>query len=444
VALVRGVENLEAAGSHTSYCLLEINGRQVGKTQNIGGKEENSFYWNEEFIIKVYQPLNEVLSIQIRGSDGAVESASRDPNLGEAAVRLEDVIKHTVIDRKFKIGAGLGEISLKLSWRSDAPLVVPPAILGSPADGGLDATYVSSPGNTSHSQDEIVQGLAYLGRSNSPRPTSGQLDGNLGTADSWVNRHEWVNGNLVRRSASRSPTKLPARAGFLFLTLKSASNLRNLPNTVGTRDAFCSIEVGGKEYRTKTVPNDHNPKWDENIKIALLDAPEKEVITVTVLDDDGIVGQHKGGIFGDVAVKVSDVISTGPLERGWKLGDTQINDEGKTGTPELFMKISFEADEAAKSEPAQVESKKEVQEEERVLGGAPTRKQGWLMKKGGGKKEVDGTYSPRGLGRNNWNKRFFLLQGPLLKYHESSAMVSSLFSGDLTTCEVLEGGELKA
>lgn len=193
-----------------------------------------------------------------------------------------------MIDRSFKIGKTSAEIALLLTWTPDTARSmpdVPMETLSSPAMPRFGASPLRyPPRQQATSQQEIVEGLAYLGRSSprdgKSRSPRGPLDENLGDAQSWVNEHEWQNGNLVRRSqvVKRSPNRVSkAPPGVLIVHVKSASNLKNL-EMLGTSDPYCKVKVAGEKLKTKTIENDLNPRWDETFRIPIYETPESEVL----------------------------------------------------------------------------------------------------------------------------------------------------------------------
>ena len=69
--------------------------------------------------------------------------------------------------------------------------------------------------------------------------------------------------------------------------------------------------------------------------------------------------------------------------------------------------------------------------------------QGFLFKKGGGKVDKKGEAVSGVFDRTNWTKKFFFLDGPLLKYYEDSEMKGKPnYEGDLTAAEVSRDGVL--
>ena len=81
--------------------------------------------------------------------------------------------------------------------------------------------------------------------------------------------------------------------GKLEVRIVSCSNLANT-ETFGTSDPYCTVSCEGRKYRTTTIKNDLNPRWDEKFSFMIAD-PASERLHFEVKDHNKVMSDDNMG-----------------------------------------------------------------------------------------------------------------------------------------------------
>ncbi|XP_050541357.1 extended synaptotagmin-3 [Daktulosphaira vitifoliae] len=119
--------------------------------------------------------------------------------------------------------------------------------------------------------------------------------------------------------------KLPEPEGVLRVHIVQAKNLvakdMSLMGRKGKSDPYVIITLGAKEYRTPTIKNDLNPKWDYWCEFVSF-SPRGQLLKLKLFDEDEIVGKKHSNL-GKISFEVYGAVHLGEVDKWVNLEDTK-------------------------------------------------------------------------------------------------------------------------
>ena len=298
VVAVGSASNLKDAdtfgGGSDGYVTLEIDGME-GKTKTI--ENTSNPVWGEVFAFTVSRETAAVAAVgdvtravNIKVMD---EDTGGDDTLGELSIPLCDVFgpangleDHTISGHYSFTGAKQpGSIALVLTWIKHGTAT------SADTEAAKQAALKSMP------DPAPAAAAAGSGGSAAPAPKPAPAPAPAPAA--------------VKPAAPAKPAAHVAKGGTLSVVMQSAKSLRNA-DTFDKSDPYASVTFKGATLKTKTVNNNLNPVWDEELQLtisasdaAAATAGGGEVLKLQVFDDDA-AGDDELGV---TQVRLTDVFA---------------------------------------------------------------------------------------------------------------------------------------
>eukprot|EP00741_Cyanophora_paradoxa_P007110 tig00001093_g6881.t1 len=116
-------------------------------------------------------------------------------------------------------------------------------------------------------------------------------------------------------AAPRGMGQSNMREGLVVCRIMQARGLKDA-DTFGKSDPYTIVKLGAKSKRTKTIPNNLNPVWNEELALDFKEGVDETELVVQVFDEDrGMSDDFIGGF----RISLQDLMHGQPLERWFSL-----------------------------------------------------------------------------------------------------------------------------
>uniref|UniRef100_A0A2S2QJV6 Extended synaptotagmin-2 n=1 Tax=Sipha flava TaxID=143950 RepID=A0A2S2QJV6_9HEMI len=118
--------------------------------------------------------------------------------------------------------------------------------------------------------------------------------------------------------------KLPEPEGVLRVHIVQAKNLVAKDMKLigkGKSDPYVTVTLGAQQFKTPTINNDLNPKWDYWCEFASF-SPRGQVLKLKLYDEDDMVGKKHSNL-GRATLQVGSVAKIGEVDKWINLEDTK-------------------------------------------------------------------------------------------------------------------------
>ncbi|VVC33371.1 Hypothetical protein CINCED_3A007280 [Cinara cedri] len=118
--------------------------------------------------------------------------------------------------------------------------------------------------------------------------------------------------------------KLPEPEGVLRVHIVQAKNLVAKDMSLirkGKSDPYVTITLGAQQYKTPTINNELNPKWDYWCEFASF-SPRGQVLKLKLYDEDEMVGKKHSNL-GRATLQINSVVRNGDFDKWINLEDTK-------------------------------------------------------------------------------------------------------------------------
>ena len=130
----------------------------------------------------------------------------------------------------------------------------------------------------------------------------------------------------------------------LKVIIYGAKNLPIMEKSRNSTDAYCEVYFGKNQYKTQTIYNNLEPRWDQSFEFDNIDDEElqENVLKILVIDEDVI---SRDDLIGSVYIDLSQLLIREKDQKitGW-FPIYDIN-KGLRGTLNVEVKLNFVRDE---------------------------------------------------------------------------------------------------